>query len=83
MSLDSTLYSVVDNGTPNGKPRRYVKVVSSTHHKRISLPLSGISRVSGNIRVVLRYAAKLCTDHFKSVFGPSLGSVANRLTNRV
>ncbi|WP_369084382.1 zinc ribbon domain-containing protein [Ferrimicrobium acidiphilum] len=53
MSLDSTLYSVVDNGTPKGKPRRYVKVVSSTPHKRIWLPLSGISRVSGNIRVVL------------------------------
>nr|WP_276977625.1 zinc ribbon domain-containing protein [Ferrimicrobium acidiphilum] len=53
MSLDSTLYSVVDNDTQKGKPRRYVKVVSSTPHKRISLPLSGISRVSGNIRVVL------------------------------
>ncbi|WP_276962705.1 zinc ribbon domain-containing protein [Ferrimicrobium acidiphilum] len=53
MSLDSGLYSVADGDTPKGKTRRYVQVVSSTHHKRISLPLSGISRVSGNIRVVL------------------------------
>ena len=53
MSLDSTLYSVADGDTPKGKTRRYVKVISSTNHKRISLPLSGISRVSGNIRVVL------------------------------
>ena len=71
MSLDSTLYSVIDNdtpkgkatpkgndipkgrATPKGKARRYVKVVSPTRNKRISLPLSGISRVSGNIRVVL------------------------------
>ncbi|CAG4919111.1 hypothetical protein [Acidithrix sp. C25] len=53
MSLDSTLYSVVDNDTAKGKTRRYVKVVSSTRNKRISLPLSGISRVSGNVRVVL------------------------------
>ncbi|MHB1734621.1 MAG: zinc ribbon domain-containing protein, partial [Ferrimicrobium acidiphilum] len=53
MSLDSSLYSVVDNETAKGKTRRYVKVISSTRNKRISLPLSGISRVSGNIRVVL------------------------------
>ena len=53
MSLDSSLYSVVDNDTRTGKTRRYVQVVGPTHHKRISLPLSGISRVSGNIRVVL------------------------------
>ncbi len=53
MSLDSTLYSVVDSDTPKGKTRRYVKVVGPTRHKRISLPLSGISRVSGNIKVVL------------------------------
>ena len=53
MSLDSTLYSVVDNDTAKGKTRRYVKVVSPTRNKRISLPLSGVSRVSGNIRVVL------------------------------
>ncbi|MHB8190235.1 MAG: zinc ribbon domain-containing protein [Ferrimicrobium sp.] len=53
MSLDSTLYSVVDDDTPKGKTRRYVKVVSSTRNRRISLPLSGISRVLGNIRVVL------------------------------
>ncbi len=53
MSLDSGLYSVADGDTPKGKTRRYVQVVSSTPHKRISLPLSGISRVSGNIRVVL------------------------------
>ncbi|WP_276962053.1 hypothetical protein, partial [Ferrimicrobium acidiphilum] len=46
MSLDSSLYSVVDNETAKGKTRRYVQVVSSTPHKRISLPLSGISRVS-------------------------------------
>jgi putative transposase len=53
MSLDSSLYSVADNETRAGKTRRYVKVISSTRNKRISLPLSGISRVSGNIRVVL------------------------------
>ncbi|MHB8345541.1 MAG: zinc ribbon domain-containing protein, partial [Ferrimicrobium sp.] len=53
MSLDSSLYSVVDDDTPKGKTRRYVKVVSSTRNRRISLPLSGISRVLGNIRVVL------------------------------
>ncbi len=53
MSLDSSLYSVVDNETRTGKTRRYVKVIGPTRNKRISLPLSGISRVSGNIRVVL------------------------------
>jgi len=53
MSLDSTLYSVVNNETRIGKTRRYVKVVGPTRNKRISLPLSGLSRVSGNIRVVL------------------------------
>ncbi len=53
MSLDSGLYSVADGDTPKGKTRRYVQVVGPTHHKRISLPLSGVSRVSGNIRVVL------------------------------
>jgi len=53
MSLDSTLYSVVNNETRTGKTRRYVKVVGPTRNKRISLPLSGLSRVSGNIRVVL------------------------------
>ena len=80
MSLDSTLYSVIDNdtpkgkatpkgndipkgrATPKGKARRYVKVVSPTRNKRISLPLSGISRVSGNIRVVLDEEPKRASD---------------------
>ena len=48
MSLDSSLYSVVGSDT-----RRYIKVVGQTRNKRISLPLSGVSRVSGNIRIVL------------------------------
>ncbi|MHB8190324.1 MAG: hypothetical protein ACYDHP_07905, partial [Ferrimicrobium sp.] len=55
ISLDSTLYSVVDLERPGGplSRRRYVKIVGATPRNRIILPLSGISRVSGNIKVVL------------------------------
>lgn len=53
MALDDTLYTVLVTDRPGGKKRQYVKVVGATKGKRIALPLAGISRVSGNIRVVL------------------------------
>ena len=53
MALDDTLYTSLVTDRPSGKKCQYVKVVGATKRKRIALPLAGISRVSGNIRVVL------------------------------
>ncbi|MHB1773401.1 MAG: zinc ribbon domain-containing protein [Acidimicrobiales bacterium] len=55
MYLDESMYStvVVDHPGQNPARRQYVKVVSSKKGRRIVLPLSGLSRVSGNIRMVL------------------------------
>ncbi|SHE91890.1 Putative transposase DNA-binding domain-containing protein [Ferrithrix thermotolerans DSM 19514] len=60
MALDETLYSsfVIERPgkehpgkTP--KRRQYVQVIGPRPRERITIPLSGVSRVSGNIRVVL------------------------------
>jgi transposase len=53
MVLDETLYTNVIVGQPGGKKRQYIRVVSTTKGKRIALPLAGISRILGNIRIVL------------------------------
>ncbi|MHB1885089.1 MAG: zinc ribbon domain-containing protein [Acidimicrobiales bacterium] len=55
MYLDESMYStiVVEQKGKSTGMRQYVNVVSSKKGRRIVLPLSGLSRVSGNIRVVL------------------------------
>lgn len=55
MALDSTLYSVLLAGRPGRTParRQYLRVVGAVPNSRIVLPLAGVSRVSGNIRLVL------------------------------
>ncbi|MHB8189228.1 MAG: zinc ribbon domain-containing protein [Ferrimicrobium sp.] len=72
MSLDSSLYSVVDIERPGGplSRRRYVKIVGATPRNRIILPLSGISRVSGNIKVVLDEERKRAFVHVSCDVAP-------------
>ena len=55
LSLDETLYTTWVVERADGKParRQYVSIVGPRQGKRIVLPLTGISRVSGNIRVVM------------------------------
>ncbi len=55
MALDSTLYSAPNVEQPGGSPalRQYVRIVGSRPRRRIILPMAGVSRISGNIRVVL------------------------------
>jgi len=55
MALDETLYSsfVVERPGKTPKRRQYVQVIGPRSRERITIPLSGVSRVSGNIRVVL------------------------------
>ncbi|MDA8271478.1 MAG: hypothetical protein M0Z39_08755 [Actinomycetota bacterium] len=53
MVLDATLYTSVIVEQPGGKKRQYIRVVSAKKGKRIMIPLAGIGRVSGNIRMVL------------------------------
>ena len=52
MALDSTLYSVLDVRR-TGRTSRYVSVAGTTPRARVLIPLAGVSRVSGNIKVVL------------------------------
>ncbi len=54
-SLDETMYTsfTVERKDQNPAKRQYVSIIGSVQGKRVVLPLSGISRVSGNIRVVL------------------------------
>jgi len=55
MALDETLHSsfVIERPDKTPKRRQYVKVIGPRSGERITIPLSGVSRVSGNIRVVL------------------------------
>jgi len=55
MALDETLYTTFVVERPGSTPnkRQYVSIIGAQPHKRIIIPLAGISRVSGNIRVVL------------------------------
>jgi putative transposase len=55
MALDETLYSVFFAERPDRGPNlgQYVSVVGTKPLHRIVLPLTGVSRVSGNIKVVL------------------------------
>jgi len=55
MALDETLYSsfVIERPDKTPKRRQYVKVIGPRSGERITIPLAGVSRVSGNIRVVL------------------------------
>ena len=55
MALDETLYRsfIVERAGATLKRRQYVSVVGHEARKRINIPLAGLSRVSGNIRVVL------------------------------
>jgi len=55
MALDETLYSSIVVERPGRAPvrRQYVSVVGPRPRQRIVVPLAGVSRVSGNIRVVL------------------------------
>ncbi len=54
-SLDEMMYSTWVVEQEQGRParRQYVEIVGPEKNKRIVLPLAGISRVSGNIRVVM------------------------------
>ena len=75
MTLDSTLYSVPMVERPGSTParRQYVRVVGATPRSRIMLPLAGVSRVSGNIRVVLDDDSKRAFIHVAYDIAP-LGS---------
>ncbi|MHB8287767.1 MAG: zinc ribbon domain-containing protein [Acidimicrobiales bacterium] len=55
MALESTLYSVFFAERPDRNPDmcQYVSVVGTKSRHRIVLPLTGASRVSGNVKVVL------------------------------
>jgi len=55
MALDETLYSsfVIERPGKTHRRRQYVKVIGPRSGKRIAVPLAGVSRVSGNIRLVL------------------------------
>ncbi len=55
LSLDETMYSIWTVKQPGRKPskRQYISIVSNQKGKRIVLPLAGISRISGNIRLVM------------------------------
>jgi putative transposase len=55
MALDETLYSsfVIERPDKTPKRRQYVQVIGPRSGERTTIPLSGVSRVSGNIRVVL------------------------------
>jgi len=55
MALDENMYSsfVIERPDKTPKRRQYVKVIGPRSGERITIPLSGVSRVSGNIRVVL------------------------------
>jgi putative transposase len=54
MALDETLYSSIVIERPDKRParRQYVKVIGPRSGERIAVPLAGVSRVSGNIRLV-------------------------------
>jgi len=55
MALDETLYSSIVIERPGKTPRRrqYVKVIGPRSGTRVAIPLAGLSRVSGNIRLVV------------------------------
>lgn len=55
MALEETMYSVFFVERPGSSPdlRQHVSVVGAKSHHRIVLPMAGVSRVSGNVRVVL------------------------------
>jgi len=55
MALDETLYSsfVIERPDKTPKRRQYVKVIGPRSGERVAVPLTGASRVSGNIRLVL------------------------------
>jgi len=55
MALDETLYSsfVIERPDKTPKRRQYVRVIGPQSGERIVVPLAGVSRVSGNIRLVL------------------------------
>jgi|GEM_PF-934255 len=55
IALGETLYSsfVVERPDKTPKRRQYVQVIGPRSRERITIPLSGVSRVFGNIRVVV------------------------------
>ena len=65
MALDETLYTSMVVERPDGNPgrRQYVSMVGPRQGERIAIPLAGISRVSGNIRVVLDEGEKRAFVH--------------------
>ena len=65
ISLDDTLYATWVVQRPGGRPsrRQYVSIVSNRPAQRITLPLAGMSRVSGNIRVVMDEGAQSASVH--------------------
>ncbi len=84
MSLDDTLYTTCERvGVPKGHVcdnsnrrcrqkhvRQYISVVGTGPNKRIMLPLAGVSRVSGNIRIVLDKDADRAVMHVPYAIEP-------------
>ena len=77
MALDETLYTTfVNSAVPEGHTcdtasrgckqshqRQYVEIIGTRPGARIALPLAGVSRVSGNIRLVADEGADYVTIH--------------------
>ena len=64
-SLDETTYRTFTLEGPGKTPtrRQYLSIIGAEPNKRVVLPLSGISRVSGNIKVVLDEGGKRAFIH--------------------
>lgn len=61
--LDADMYTLVENKNAAGGRKQYLKVMSLVPRKQVVIPLTGYSRFSGNIRLVLDFEKRAVAVH--------------------
>lgn len=78
--LDANMYSVFEKANIEGKKVQFIKIMGLTPRKMVVVPLTGFTKFSGNIRIILdlyRHRIEVhTTNDVKAAFIPEEGEVA-------
>jgi putative transposase len=69
-TLDENMYSVVERVDGNQKKKQFLEIMSLIPRKRIVLPLTGCTNISGNITIVLDFYKQRAEVHVTSALDP-------------
>jgi hypothetical protein len=69
--LDANMYSVVENVNEDGKKSQFIKIMVLVPRKQVVIPLTGLTNISGTIKIVLDFSKQRIEVHTSNTVVPS------------